>query len=48
MAKVRVLPKHAGIGVKVDTTMIGAIGSNFDLASVSEWTLEPRGVNEGI
>ena len=63
VAKVRVLPKRAGIAVTVDTcrhtatvsvagsqetVMVGAIGSYFDLGSVSEWTLELRGENEGI
>ena len=28
--------------------MVGAIGSYFDLGIVSEWSLEPRGENEGI
>ena len=28
--------------------MVSAIGSYFDLESVSEWTLDPRGENEGI
>ena len=31
-----------------ETVMVGAIGSYFDLGSVSEWSLEPRGENEGI
>ena len=31
-----------------ETVMVGAIGSYFDLGSVSEWTLELRGENEGI
>ena len=31
-----------------ETVMVGAIGNYFDLGSVSEWTTEPRGENEGI
>ena len=31
-----------------EKVMVGAIGSYFDLGSVSEWTLEPRSENEGI
>ena len=31
-----------------ETAKIGAIGSYFDLGSVSEWSLELRGENEGI
>ena len=31
-----------------ETVMVGAIGSCLDLRSVSEWSLEPRGENEGI
>ena len=31
-----------------ETVMVGAIGSFFDLGSVSEWSLELRGENEGI
>ena len=31
-----------------ETVMVGAIGSYFDLVSVSEWSLELRGENEGI
>ena len=29
-----------------DTTMVGSIGSYFDVGSVSEVTLEPRGADE--
>ena len=31
-----------------DTTMVGSIGSHFDVGSVSEVTLEPRGADEKI
>ena len=31
-----------------ETVMVGAIGSYFDLGSVSEWSFEPRSENEGI
>ena len=31
-----------------ETVMVGAIRICFDLGSVSEWSLEPRGENEGI
>ena len=31
-----------------ETVMVGAIGSHFDLGSVSEWSLELGSENEGI
>ena len=31
-----------------ETSMVGAIGSYFNLVSVSEWTAELRGENGGI
>ena len=31
-----------------EMSMVGAIGSYFNLVSVSEWTAELRGENEGI
>ena len=31
-----------------DTIMVGSIGSYFDVGSMSEWTLEPRGADEKI
>ena len=31
-----------------DTIMVGSVGSNFDVGSVSEVTFEPRGADEKI
>ena len=38
----------ASVAGSQETVMVGAIGSYFDLESVSEWSLELRGENEGI